>query len=279
MPEPTKVVAHYKDKRVLKGSTEDFDPSCSALLLVPQGVARTKAVRVELEELKALFFVRALEGNPGYEERKVPTATRKPLGRLLRITFLDGETLVGSTLEYDPQAVGFSVYPIDLKSNNTRVFVINSAVRRVTDVAFQKMPGPLWIGLTAQRRLLPALKRHNPVCSPWWALAVAVVLMPVAAVALRTDIDLPPHTKPLAFLHLPPPKFSVGTVIEVRDQAIAFRTGDVPGLEPARDAVVRGTVLDRGLSQGRWLYRLQLTPAGMAWVFEDDAKIGGTLSP
>jgi hypothetical protein len=39
--------------------------------------------------------------------------------------------LVGSTVGYAPQRLGFFLFPVDPKSNNLRVFVISAAVRKV----------------------------------------------------------------------------------------------------------------------------------------------------
>jgi hypothetical protein len=47
------------------------------------------------------------------------------------ITFLDGETLVGTTLTYSAEAPGFLVLPVDESSNNQQIFVVNGAVRHM----------------------------------------------------------------------------------------------------------------------------------------------------
>ena len=123
-----KVVVRYRDGRILRGYTSDFnvvrpqfhfslDPASGDPLVVP------------LAQLKALFFVRDFAGDPAYEEQKVFTAP--PEGRKLEVTFDDGEVLVGSTLSYRPDAHGFIVHPADAQSNNVRVFVSSAAVRHV----------------------------------------------------------------------------------------------------------------------------------------------------
>ena len=50
----------------------------------------------------------------------------------------------GSVLAYDPKGPGFFLFPSDPKSNNQRVFVINSAVKKfryLKDELAQKAPG------------------------------------------------------------------------------------------------------------------------------------------
>jgi len=84
-----------------------------------------------LKELKALFFVKDFAGNPQYDERKKYLEGEKPTGRRVEVTFKDGETLVGSTLGYDPSRPGFFLFPADPKSNNIRVFAVSPFVKNV----------------------------------------------------------------------------------------------------------------------------------------------------
>jgi hypothetical protein len=49
----------------------------------------------------------------------------------MTVTFLDGETLAGTTLNYSADALGFFLRPLDAKSNNVRVFVATQAIRQV----------------------------------------------------------------------------------------------------------------------------------------------------
>jgi hypothetical protein len=49
----------------------------------------------------------------------------------IRITFFDGEILVGTTHGYTPNREGFFIAPLEKDSNNLRVFVISSAVKKV----------------------------------------------------------------------------------------------------------------------------------------------------
>jgi len=99
------VVVRFRDGRRLKGFTADFFPNKAhfhlSLLDSPPG---TKPTKVELAELKAIFFV----------------------------LFADGEILVGTTQGYEPGRVGFFVVPADTESNNERCFVISSAAQQVS---------------------------------------------------------------------------------------------------------------------------------------------------
>jgi hypothetical protein len=123
-----KVVARYWDGLLLRGYTNDFHPSKAHLHLSSHPTSGPAAM-VPLSQLKALFFVREFEGNPGHVEEK-QFVTRPP-GRKIEVTFRDGEVLVGSTLNYRPDGQGFFVQPADPRSNNLRVFVTHAVIRHI----------------------------------------------------------------------------------------------------------------------------------------------------
>jgi hypothetical protein len=54
-----------------------------------------------------------------------------PNGRKVEVTFHDDEVMVGSTLGYRGEGNGFFLHPADRRSNNQRVFVTASGVRRM----------------------------------------------------------------------------------------------------------------------------------------------------
>lgn len=125
-----KIVVRYADGRLAKGFTQDFHPSRDQFSLWPAINARpAERVVVPLAHLKAIFFVRDFNGNPGRRERKSFTAAGQ--GRRIEVTFADTEVILGTTLNYRREAAGFFVNPADPASNNTRIFVIAGAVRAV----------------------------------------------------------------------------------------------------------------------------------------------------
>jgi len=128
--EPVKVVARYLNGKVLKGFTQDFFPNKDRFHLYPAAKPSGDSVEVNLKELKALFFVHDFAGNRMHKERKQYLEGEQPQGRKIEVTFADGETIVGSTLGYDPKRPGFFIFPTDPKSNNIRVFAVNSAVKK-----------------------------------------------------------------------------------------------------------------------------------------------------
>jgi hypothetical protein len=125
-----KIVVRYVDGDIVKGYTQDFHPSRAQFSLWPSiHAAKSDRLIIPMGRLKAVFFVRDFAGNAQYRERK--TFTSRGHGRRLEVTFHDNETVVGTTLNYRPDGQGFFLIPVDASGNNTRIFVVASAVRRV----------------------------------------------------------------------------------------------------------------------------------------------------
>jgi hypothetical protein len=125
-----KVVVRYLDGELIRGFSYDFHPTHQQFCVWPTVNAEPSQRRVvHLAHLKAVFFVRELEGDPTYKERKA--FDRPTTGRRLEVTFLDGEVLVGSTMNYQPHGPGFFLLPADPASNNLRTFVVSGSTRHV----------------------------------------------------------------------------------------------------------------------------------------------------
>jgi len=128
--DPSKIVARYRDGRTLKGTTQNFFPNKPVFHVNRQGgTGPGDLVEVNVEELKAVFFVKDFLGNAKHVERKKLAPGDRPQGRLMEVTCKDGEVIVGTTSGYDPKRPGFFLFPIDTSANNTRVYVVASAVR------------------------------------------------------------------------------------------------------------------------------------------------------
>jgi hypothetical protein len=128
------VVARYQDGRLLKGISMDIDPAKPTFHVRPhQG---GPAVEVKLSELKALFFVRSLEGNSQYNDASVldPADPRARGSVLVRMRFADGEVITGLTFHYPPNRVYFFVNPVDPRSNNIRVLVNRAALAAIDQI-------------------------------------------------------------------------------------------------------------------------------------------------
>lgn len=133
------VVARYKNGRMIKGITYDFGPQKKGFHVVElEGEGEKQGGKVHevlFSELKAVFFVKSLEGKKGPPSLKgllEEEEEEESAGLLkVKITFFDGEILVGTTYGFNPEREGFFVIPMDRDSNNLRVFVISGAIKNI----------------------------------------------------------------------------------------------------------------------------------------------------
>jgi hypothetical protein len=127
--EPPKIVVRYRNGKILKGYMQNFFPNKPMFHVNPLGAdGLGQLVEVMVEELKAVFYVRDFTGNAKHVEKKQLAPGERPQGRLMEVTCLDGEVIVGTTTGYDPKRPGFFLFPIDPSSNNERIFMVTSAV-------------------------------------------------------------------------------------------------------------------------------------------------------
>lgn len=128
-----KVVARFTDGRVIKGITADFFQNKETFHLRPATAPEAeKPMEISTKELKALFFVRDFAGKPQHVEKKEFVPGQPAPGRKIKVTFKDGESLVGTTTGYQPGRPGFFLVPADGDSNTERCFVISAATRNVS---------------------------------------------------------------------------------------------------------------------------------------------------
>ena len=129
--EPIKVVVRYADGKLVKGMTQDFFPNKDRFHLRSDTANLEEPAEILIRDLKAVFFVKDFTGKQDYNERKEYSNGDKAQGRKVEVMFVDGEKLVGSTLGYDPNRLGFFLFPVDPESNNIRVFAVTAAVKSV----------------------------------------------------------------------------------------------------------------------------------------------------
>jgi hypothetical protein len=131
MAESNKVVAHFSDGRLLKGSTQNFLPGRAAFHVLPAD--GRGPVEVRSRELKALFFVKDLVGNPRRRDLRgfLAGPGETPHGKKIAVRFKDGELLCGYSLAYQPGREGFFIFPADAAGNNLRMFVVTAATEEV----------------------------------------------------------------------------------------------------------------------------------------------------
>ena len=126
-----RVVAHFLDGRILKGSTIDLSPGRSSFHLVRDG----STVQIRFSEVKAVFFVRDLDGDPRRLDLRgfIAGPSETLHGKKVAVRFADGELVCGYTLSYMPRKDAFFMYPADLGSNNLRIYVNAASAVEVCD--------------------------------------------------------------------------------------------------------------------------------------------------
>ena len=121
-----KVVVKFKNGNALKGQTSNFSPNKTFFHMEqPEG----GQVEIHMETLKAIFFVKDMAGDKNH--KKTYDDKLAGGGRKIQVRFLDGETIVGYTMGYSPDRMGFFLVPADSKGNNERIFVVKSATEKV----------------------------------------------------------------------------------------------------------------------------------------------------
>jgi uncharacterized protein DUF6982 len=126
-----RAVVAFLDGRRLKGYIFNFSALKDRFRIFPEtDTHRTSGTEVEMKDLKAIFFAKDFTGNSAHQESHEIAPNVQ--GRKTEVIFRDGEKLVGTTDAYNPQKIGFFVFPSDPRSNNLRVFVIVKNIREMS---------------------------------------------------------------------------------------------------------------------------------------------------
>src|SRR5262249_40515455 len=140
MTENLRIVAHFLNGKVLKGTALEFSVDGPVFQVLPQGGGAP--VEVFFQDLKAVFFVKDLRGNAKRRNLKgflqLPGST--PRGIKIAVRFQDGEVLCGYSYRHTTGGQGFFLFPADSESNNVRVYVLEAAT---TDVGVGAAAGAL----------------------------------------------------------------------------------------------------------------------------------------
>lgn len=118
LPGEHRVIVHTIDGQVRRGMLRDANFLGEALELVLDGGVEVE--RFAITRLKAVFVLLA----PG------ATVARKGKQRMT-VTFVDDRQVAGVTNDYDPQAPGFFLTPLDERSNTARVFIYLAGVKGI----------------------------------------------------------------------------------------------------------------------------------------------------
>ena len=119
-----KVVVAFLDGSRLKGYVFNFSMAKDSFDLLPEeNPLRERGKRVQIKDLKAVFFVKDFAGAGGSKEDAI--AGPPVHGKIIEVTFRDGEKIIGQTDSYNPQRLAFFIVPPGPKSNNQRILVVH----------------------------------------------------------------------------------------------------------------------------------------------------------
>ena len=128
-----KIVVRYQDGRINKGVTNNFSQDKESFhLTFVNALPDTKPTKVSLQDLKAVFFVKTFGGNPEYKDKNQFNSVIIAMQRKIKVTFKDGEVLMGTSYDYKPGSFGFFIFPADSQSNIERCFIISASTKEVS---------------------------------------------------------------------------------------------------------------------------------------------------
>jgi len=134
-------VLHVRGGKLLKGLLTDFTPTAEKVHLQPESDTAQSPIEVQVADLKAIYYVRSFAGNREHKKKRYFGAMEGK-GKRIMVRFRDGEILCGfieGELPWkdgfltspDPSLKGFFMQPADPDGNNTKVFVVTTAVEDV----------------------------------------------------------------------------------------------------------------------------------------------------
>lgn len=124
-----KIVAHMTDGTIHKGVTHDFEPSSPSFHVLPAEGGGVP-VRVMAKDMKALFYVKDYLGNRDFVARR-QFAEAHAADRRAIVRFKDGEEIWGVVADDSAEGDGFFFFPVDVADNNTRIYIIRSALEEL----------------------------------------------------------------------------------------------------------------------------------------------------
>ncbi len=138
---PIRVVARLRDGHLVRGYIDNMPASDLATFLeqtinslpgeITVRVAESgETLRLRVEGLKALFFVKSFEGRSEYREVKFFDKNPPIKGLWVRVQFFDSESLEGivqNSIDFLVKP-GFFLKPPDPASNNAVLYVVKSSL-------------------------------------------------------------------------------------------------------------------------------------------------------
>ena len=125
-----KVVVHFLTKDIKKGTAYDFSSESPMMhLLVTDDAGKKLLERINIDLVKAIFFVRTLEGNQLYKEKNEFEPGKTVYGKKLSIEFADTEKIVGYSVNNPSQKKRFFMIPADPNGNNLKILINTDTIK------------------------------------------------------------------------------------------------------------------------------------------------------
>ena len=124
------VAVRCLDKAIIKGLTFDFRPNRDFFHVEEQSGAAP--VRVPIENLKAIFFIKTLGRDPSCVDKRSFEQRVGPEKKVW-IEFVDGEKMAGWSSSFGSPREGFFVFPADPNSNTEMAYVFRCAIAQMEE--------------------------------------------------------------------------------------------------------------------------------------------------
>ena len=124
------VAVRCLDKAIIKGLTFDFRPNRDFFHVEEQSGAAP--VRVPIENLKAIFFIKTLGRDPSCVDKR-SFGQRAGPEKKVWIEFIDGEKMAGWSSSFSSPRAGFFVFPADPSSNTEMAYVFRRAIAQMEE--------------------------------------------------------------------------------------------------------------------------------------------------
>lgn len=129
-------MARFKDGRVMKGTTHDFRPDAHSFQMAPVDTPRSAGrENIRLSDLKAVFFVKNLQGDTAYWPDFSRNPNLKGRGMPTVIRYKDGEIHLGTVQSSGRNWFGFFLEPLDSHDNNELTYVLEDATEVIRTLA------------------------------------------------------------------------------------------------------------------------------------------------
>jgi hypothetical protein len=120
------------DGQVYKGYSSDFDGQRPSFHVYSNEAPVASSRRLDLDELKAVFYVKTWGRGPGREDRTYTFDHGQEVqGRRAAVQFHDGERIWGYVLDETLNDSGFFLIPANPEDNNIKIYVVRSATEQV----------------------------------------------------------------------------------------------------------------------------------------------------